>query len=58
MPAGVKGIEIRDVTKDDGLTIEHELLDAILQGGFDYPGIALRPVITAPSRLLKNGDRG
>jgi len=29
----------------DGLAIDHELLDAVLQGGLGDPGIALRPVI-------------
>ena len=49
MPAGVQSVEIGDAidTQDDGLAIEHKLLDAVLRGGFDDPWIALRPVVTA-----------
>ena len=45
----MQSIEIGDAvnTQDDGLTIEHKLLDAVLQGGFDDPWIAFRPVVTA-----------
>ena len=45
----MQGIEIGDAvnTQDDGLAIEHKLRDAVLQGGFGDPGIALRPVVTA-----------
>src|SRR3974390_1563487 len=48
MPAGVESIEIGDAvhSQDDSLAIDHKLLDAVLQGGLDYPRIALRPDIT------------
>ena len=49
MPAGMQGIEIGDAVnaQDDGLAIEHKPPGAVLQGGFDDPWIALRPVVTA-----------
>ena len=45
----MQSIEIGDAVhaKDDSLAIDHKLLDAVLQGGLDYPRIALRPVIAA-----------
>jgi hypothetical protein len=45
----MQGIEIGDAVnpQDDGLTIEHKLLDAVLQGGLGDPRIALRPIIAA-----------
>ena len=45
----MQGIEIGDAVnaQDDGLAIEHKLPGAVLQGGFDDPWIALRPVVTA-----------
>ena len=33
--------------QDHGLTVEHELLLPVLQGGFSDPGEALGPVIPA-----------
>ena len=49
MPASVQGVEIGCAidAQDDGLAVEHKLLDAVLQGGLGNPRIALRPVLTA-----------
>jgi hypothetical protein len=45
MPAGVQSAGIGDAidTQDDGLAIDHKLLDAVLQGGLGDPRITLRP---------------
>src|SRR6516165_8845232 len=50
MPAGVQSVEIGDAidTQHNDLSIEHELPDAVLQGGCGDPRIALRPIIAAP----------
>ena len=50
MPASVQGVEIGCAidAQDDGLAVEHKLLDAVLQGGLGNPGIALGLVMTAP----------
>jgi len=42
-------VEIGDAieAKDDSLAIDDELLVAVLQSGFDDPGIALGPVVSA-----------
>jgi len=49
--AGMQRVEIGDAVnpEDDGLAIDDELLVAVFQRGLDDPGIALGPVIAAPS---------
>ena len=57
MPAGVHGVEIGDAidTQDDGLAIEHKLLDAVLQGGLGA-GTG-PPLTTADQRALVDSFR-
>jgi hypothetical protein len=49
--AGMKRIEIRDPVnaEDDSLAIDHELTDAVFQGGFTDPRKAARLVIATPA---------
>jgi hypothetical protein len=49
MPAGVQSVEIGDAidTQHNGLSVDHKLIDAVLQGGLGDPRISLRPVIAA-----------
>src|SRR5262249_50072065 len=49
LPAGVQGVEVGDAVdaEDDGLAIDHELLDPVLQRSLDDPREAPGPVVAA-----------
>jgi hypothetical protein len=49
--AGMQRVEIRDAidAKDDGLTVDDELLHPVLQRGLDDPRVTLGPIVAIPS---------